>query len=328
LPLCRSSFSAARAPHSAFQLTDVDYLLGDIPELGERVGNSPVRWSQKQAVLRLYGVNDAGNSVLACVHNFMRYFYIPAPQGSTEEFCALLGQTLNAALKDSGAAQAKLVNVLVTQVRRVRKQSVWGYHFKETGDFLQITLALPDLVPQARRLLEKGINVNNYGYKTFATYESTLPYTLRFMVDNALRGGGWVELPAGSYKVRVSGERLSHCQLEVNVDAMSVRGHEPEGVWARMAPMRILSFDIECAGRKGHFPKPEIDPVIQIATCVALQSAPGTPVIKNVFTLNTCAPIAGAQVIPNETEKEMLMGWLQMFIQTDPDIITGYNVSF
>jgi DNA polymerase delta subunit 1 len=287
-----------------------------------------VRWSQKQAVLRLYGVNDAGNSVLACVHNFMRYFYIPAPQGSTEEFCALLGQTLNAALKDSGAAQAKLVNVLVTQVRRVRKQSVWGYHFKETGDFLQITLALPDLVPQARRLLEKGINVNNYGYKTFATYESTLPYTLRFMVDNALRGGGWVELPAGSYKVRVSGERLSHCQLEVNVDAMSVRGHEPEGVWARMAPMRILSFDIECAGRKGHFPKPEIDPVIQIATCVALQSAPGTPVIKNVFTLNTCAPIAGAQVIPNETEKEMLMGWLQMFIQTDPDIITGYNVSF
>lgn len=27
--------------------------------------------------------------------------------------------------------------------------------------------------------------------------------------------------------------------------------HEPEGEWARVAPFRILSFDIECAGRKG-----------------------------------------------------------------------------
>ena len=31
-----------------------------------------------------------------------------------------------------------------------------------------------------------------------------------------------------------------------------------------MAPFRILSFDIECAGRKGHFPEPKHDPVIQV----------------------------------------------------------------
>lgn len=29
--------------------------------------------------------------------------------------------------------------------------------------------------------------------------------------------------------------------------------HAPEGEWAKMAPFRILSTDIECAGRKvGH----------------------------------------------------------------------------
>lgn len=32
-----------------------------------------------------------------------------------------------------------------------------------------------------------------------------------------------------------------------------------------MAPFRILSFDIECAGRKGHFPEPTQDPVIQVS---------------------------------------------------------------
>jgi len=34
---------------------------------------------------------------------------------------------------------------------------------------------------------------------------------------------------------------------------------------------RILSFDIECAGRKGIFPEPEKDPVIQIANMVIKQ---------------------------------------------------------
>ena len=34
---------------------------------------------------------------------------------------------------------------------------------------------------------------------------------------------------------------------------------------------RILSFDIECAGRKGVFPEPEKDPVIQIANMVIKQ---------------------------------------------------------
>lgn len=40
--------------------------------------------------------------------------------------------------------------------------------------------------------------------------------------------------------------------------------HRPEGEYLKMAPFRILSFDIECAGRKGHFPEPSHDPVIQV----------------------------------------------------------------
>lgn len=30
-----------------------------------------------------------------------------------------------------------------------------------------------------------------------------------------------------------------------------VVSHPPEGQWQRIAPLRVLSFDIECAGRKG-----------------------------------------------------------------------------
>ncbi len=54
--------------------------------------------------------------------------------------------------------------------------------------------------------------------------------------------------------------------MDLRYDALI--GHAPEGPWARLAPLRILSFDIECCGRKGTFPEPEVDPVIQIANCV------------------------------------------------------------
>jgi DNA polymerase elongation subunit (family B) len=47
--------------------------------------------------------------------------------------------------------------------------------------------------------------------------------------------------------------------------------HTPEGEWAKIAPLRILSFDIECAGRKGIFPEASTDPVIQIANMVTRQ---------------------------------------------------------
>ena len=47
--------------------------------------------------------------------------------------------------------------------------------------------------------------------------------------------------------------------------------HPPEGEWSRIAPLRILSFDIECAGRKGIFPEANQDPVIQIANMVTRQ---------------------------------------------------------
>ena len=126
--------------------------------------------------------------------------------------------------------------------------------------------------------------------------------------------GGWLEVHAGKYSMRRSSSKISYCQLELDTELSGVTAHEPVGAWLKMAPIRVLSFDIECAGRKGVFPKPEVDPVIQIANVVSLQGSLDEPIIRNVFTLNTCAPIVGAQVISNQTEEEMLMKWVEFFV--------------
>lgn len=92
-----------------------------------------------------------------------------------------------------------------------------------------------------------------------------------------------------------------------------------------MGPLRILSFDIECCGRKGCFPEPDKDPVIQIASLVTVQGS-STPCIKNIFTLNSCAPISGAEVHSFQDERDLLKAWRDFVVACDADILTGYNI--
>lgn len=90
--------------------------------------------------------------------------------------------------------------------------------------------------------------------------------------------------------------------------------------------MRILSFDIECAGRKGIFPEPHIDAVIQIGNVFSVHGE-GMPRVSVIFTLNTCSQIAGAEVLSFANEADMLAAWSQFVRTLDPDIITGYNIN-
>lgn len=69
------------------------------------------------------------------------------------------------------------------------------------------------------------------------------------MADTDIVGCNWIELPAGKYKTRK--DRQARCQIEVDVSWEELISHKVEGEWMKIAPLRILSFDIECAGRKG-----------------------------------------------------------------------------
>lgn len=76
------------------------------------------------------------------------------------------------------------------------------------------------------------------------------------MVDTNVVGCSWVQLPAGKWTMRKKDSNegpqiVSRCQIEVDVAWNNFIAHEPEGDWAKVAPFKILSFDIECANRRG-----------------------------------------------------------------------------
>ena len=47
---------------------------------------------------------------------------------------------------------------------------------------------------------------------------------------------------------------VSKCQIELDISWEQIVSHTAEGEWQKIAPVRILSFDIECEARKGIFP--------------------------------------------------------------------------
>ena len=139
-------------------------------------------------------------------------------------------------------------------------------------------------------------------------------------------GMNWVELPAGKYSVRTGAHKISNCQIECQIHYREIISHAPEGEWAKIAPLRILSFDIECAGRPGIFPEASVDPVIQIANVVTTYGS-SKPFIRNVFTIDSCAQIVGAQVLEHPTQESLLLAWKEFLLQVDPDVMIGYNIA-
>ena len=279
-------------------------------------------------IIRLYGVTREGRSVMASVHGFTPYFYVSLPPSADMSEGALgqLRTVLDLRLRERTRGDEKKLNSLVLGIQIAKaQQSLLGYHFGQTRDFLKVFVAVPSLVPGLKRLFDDGVTLPNVGLIRGQTYESNVPFVLRFMIDNNIQGADWIEFPARTFSIRPEERKISRCTMEVDIFYDQLIVHPCEGQWSSIAPLRVLSFDIECKGRKGHFPEAIQDPVIQIANTVTLQGS-DIPIIRNVFTLNTCLPIVGAQVITSTTEDELLLGWKKFVTACDPDVITGYNI--
>ncbi|XP_052797645.1 DNA polymerase delta catalytic subunit-like [Mya arenaria] len=312
-----------------FQQIDLDHYIG------QHMPGMPGCTRGPTPVIRMFGVTMEGHSVAAHIHGFQPYFFVPAYPGFSDDLCKPFLIALNTAVKGDLRSNKEGIEQAILAVDLVLKENICGYHGNRKIPFIKITVAIPRLIAPAKRLLEQGFNCPGHGQHGFQGYETNIDFEIRFMVDSNVVGCNWIELPAGKYHMREKENAnpaeprnpplKSRCQIEVDISWKDFISHMPEGEWSKVAPFRILSYDIECAGRKGVFPEPEKDPVIQIANMVVKQGE-HAPFIRNVFTLNTCAPVIGSQVLSYMTEKELLSKWAAFVREVDADIITGYNI--
>lgn len=268
-------------------------------------------------VLRLWGVNDAGNSVCVKVNDFLPYFYAYKDQNVFDI------HTLEKRLRETvkGAEQKPIV----VSTEEQQKMLLMGYH-TEKSTVYKITLSAVKYVTPARELLK------NAG---IPTYEGSVPFPLRFMVDKGFGGCHWLRVTpsnplsnppasAGGFGGRVGGESTS--QIEVfaqtkNISVLKDRVEIPEGY-------RTLYFDLEILKAGKGFQGPDVDPIIIISS--VLVNGKGEILDRRVFySLDdkthdvTLPPPTHVEKFYNESA--MIMAWAQYVQACQPDLFSGYN---
>ena len=66
-------------------------------------------------------------------------------------------------------------------------------------------------MPGLKRNFDEGISVPSIGLVKGQTYESNVPFVLRFMIDKGIQGADWVEMPAVTYSLRDENRKQSRC---------------------------------------------------------------------------------------------------------------------
>jgi DNA polymerase delta subunit 1 len=270
-----------------------------------------------EPVMLVFGTDEGGASVLARVHGFYPYFYCPLPRGFDEAHLPQLRDALELSIQHRMPAKDRGFAQIVRAIEHCMRQSIMHFSTEQTP-FARITLATPAAVSVARAVLAEPLLVAGHPVGPCGTYESNLPFVMRFMIDRRIVGAGWAELRDAQPAACAGGTTRV---LAVHSD--DVVALPPAGEWLKMAPLRLLSFDIECAAQKGRFPDATLDPVIQIATIV---TCGGETLLRTVFTLQGCTPIVGAEVRCFRDEPELLLAWRNLVVAADPDILTGYNI--
>ncbi|EGV65370.1 DNA polymerase delta catalytic subunit [Yamadazyma tenuis ATCC 10573] len=304
---------------------DQEHQKWDRPPLDPDFFNHDISFQQLDAeethlnddtIARFFGITDKGNSILCNVTGFLHYLYVPVPRGfSVDDNMNTFKNYLTNSFEGIRAIEVSA------------KESIWGFNNNIKVPFFKIFVNNARNISRLRGMFERGeVHFEELFPMGTVTYDN-INYLLRLMVDCKITGMSWITLPKGKYHLQKD-ENLfqSTCQIECSINYKDLVTHASEGEWLKMAPLRILSFDIECAGRKGIFPEAEHDQVIQIANVVSNYGEP-KPFVRNVFTVNSCSPIIGSQIFSHEKEDEMFMHWKEFVLKVDPDVIIGYNTS-
>ncbi|KAG6356540.1 hypothetical protein INS49_014413 [Diaporthe citri] len=340
---------ASSQPKSAFEAEVLEKLSQDISELKQNNTEKDQSWARPpipehfnprssslcfqqidaeegtlhggNPTVKLFGVTEDGNSVMLHVQDFKHYLFVAAPVGFSDKDCIPFRAYL-----ETQVAQHQPV---IHSVQMLMRENIYGFQNNTQNPFLKITVTDPKFINRVRTTIQ-SCNANWKGLWKSAdgqilTFDN-IQYLLRFMVDCKIFGMSWIEAPASKYQLIPERDRQSNCQIEAECSYLDLIAHKPTGEWSKMAPLRILSFDIECAGRKGIFPEANQDPVIQIANVVT-KYGEKKPFIRNVFCLDTTSSIVATQILEFGREEDMLMSWRNFIDKVDPDIITGYNIA-
>ena len=278
-------------------------------------------------IIHTFGRTMEGKSVYMKIVNFTPYFYIKLPTSWTKkEAKSKIKSIFNYLTSSMNKKVWKKFRSCLINMDVVEKMTPEGFTNGKKFLFGRLIFNNSYAMKKFRYLFEQNkIYIPGVLTKShkFSTYEANLPPMLRCFHIMKVKGCGWVSVK--KYTEIDECDKESYCDIELRVDWRNVISIEKDV----NAPLRILSFDIECHSIDGQFPQAKRpgDAIIQIGSTYTYLGE-SLPYRQHIVCLKNTDDVPEAIVESYQTEEEMIEGWIQEIIRSDCDIMTGYNIFY
>ncbi len=250
--------------------------------------------SQRSPLVQLFGITKEGESIVCRVAGFRPYFYARVEQG----------------LLETAVLELQAMGLEVEVVERFEPI---GFQ-TSPKKMLKITTHDPK---EVRSLRERAKEVEGVQ----AVYETDILFKNRFLIDCDLGGMSWVDAPLPEWMAGQgsadAGLKSASSSCSPLVDVQSLRTVENEA----NAPLRFMSFDIECLPDHGEMPRPESSPVILIS----MAFYPPYQGNSDLVLVGKEIECPRQDTLSCSSEYDMLSRFFSIIRDYNPDILAGYN---
>jgi DNA polymerase elongation subunit (family B) len=231
--------------------------------------------------ITLFGATATGDSVSVTVMGFRPYFFIQIPDTWSEKHITaykryLLDGLATAALKKMSSCDEKAVRNARERVERSiqfdvqNHKSFWDFTAERSFRFLRIQalskrnfMAIRDLcqdretcapIPVPRSSIANG----GTGTVTLRVFEANIDPMLRFFHEREIKPAAWVEIAEDHFTPLDeleddAGGLATTAKIQGVVDYDRIQP-APAATQLTAAPLRVMSWDIECTSSHGDFP--------------------------------------------------------------------------
>jgi DNA polymerase elongation subunit (family B) len=269
--------------------------------------------------VRLFGRTSDDKTICCDVHDFTPYFYVKVKQNWTVAHLNTFIQELKKRIWPADQIDG------LKKFGFVEAYDFYGFTNYTKFKFIRLEFINLTSFKAYDRAFKKKFKINYIDRFPFKlkVYESNIIPFLRMMHIRKLGSVGWIQIKKEDYKYYKKADEPT--TSEVNIYC-SFNNLEPFDE-IKSQKFTIASFDIECTSIDGSFPNPKRpgDKVIQIGLTLS-RYGEDECYAKYILTLNGCTSIANTIVRSYDEESELLKGFTRLIKETDPDIISGYNI--
>ena len=269
--------------------------------------------------VRLFGRTDTDKTICCDVRDFTPYFYVKVGQKWSQAMLMMFVKELKKRVYPPEFADG---------LKKYSFYEAYDYYgFTNYTKFKYIRFEFNSLnsFKAYERAFKKKFKISmieKYPFK-LKLYESNIIPFIRLMHIRQLGSVGWIKIKKDSYKEYKKGDELTTCNINIYCNYNKLEHHEE----IKSVKFVIGSYDLECTSCDGSFPNPKrpTDKIIQIGLTLS-RYGEDECYEKYILTLGGCSDLPNIIVRSYETEEELLIGFTKLIKETDPDILTGYNI--